>query len=119
MAYKDINLQFDSLAAFSRHIAAGTTQPAFLERYLSNENLPSQDMREKRVKFSGTKSFEEADQLMREGDIKSMDLLKNMASSQKPKITTLASVVRLHPPLSVLRLLFQMLLQECPLPCKR
>lgn len=72
--YKDINKQFNSLAAFSRHIAAGTTQPAFLERYESDDKLPSQDP--KHAEFSGTNSFDEADRLLRIGDNKSLELLK-------------------------------------------
>lgn len=74
MAHKDINKQFDSLAAFSRHIAAGTIQPAFLERYENNDKLPSQDPG--LADFAGTNSFDEADRLLKSGDNKSLELLK-------------------------------------------
>lgn len=72
---KDIFLQFNSLLEFSRHIAAGETQQAFSNMYGQIiENMPSHapELSEQ----SGTKSYAEADQLLKSGDKKSMDLLK-------------------------------------------
>ena len=70
--YKDITLNFGSLAEFSRYIAAGGTQPIFKIYY--GDNLPSND--KKMVEKAGTNNFEEADRLLKHGDKKSFELLK-------------------------------------------
>lgn len=68
--YKDITLNFGSLAEFSRHIAAGKTQLPFIE---DEKSTAESDWR---TDFTGTANYEEADQLMRGGDNKSFELLK-------------------------------------------
>ena len=67
---KDIFLQFNSLLEFSRHIAAGETQQAFVgdERSIAKSDY--------RTQFTGTESYEEADRLLKDGDNVSFELLK-------------------------------------------
>lgn len=68
--FKDITLNFDSLAEFSRHIAAGKTQPVF------KNSVTSTVISDYRTIFTGTTNFEEAEKLLKDGDPESMKLLK-------------------------------------------
>lgn len=73
---KNIIMQFNSLSEFLRHIAQGETQPDFLKYWIEEDKLRSKCTTDSQCKFAGTRSLEEADRLLHDGDRDNMELLK-------------------------------------------
>ena len=73
---KNIIMQFNSLSEFLKHIAAGETQPNFLKYWIEEDKLRSKCTTDSQCKFAGTRSMEEADRLLHDGDRENMELLK-------------------------------------------
>lgn len=73
---KNIIMQFNSLSEFLRHIAQGEIQPDFLKYWIEEDKLRSKCTTDSQCKFAGTRSLEEADRLLHDGDRDNMELLK-------------------------------------------